>query len=67
MRAKGLPAPVWTIFGALRKALKPETSRELTGVPSVRVRGAFGPLAHPSRRPGPSHDLTAGTARRWSS
>jgi len=39
---EGLPAPVWTIFGALRKALKPETDRELNGVPSVRVRGRSG-------------------------
>jgi DNA-binding CsgD family transcriptional regulator len=42
LEGEGLPAPVWVIFGALRKALKPETDRELNGVPSVRVRARSG-------------------------
>ena len=42
LEGEGLPAPVWVIFGALRKALKPETDRELNGVPAVRVRARSG-------------------------
>ena len=42
LEGEGLPAPVWMIFGALRKALKPETDRELNGVPSVRVQTRSG-------------------------
>jgi DNA-binding CsgD family transcriptional regulator len=38
----GLPAPVWMVVGALRKALKPETDRDLGGVPSVRVQTRSG-------------------------
>ena len=29
---------MWTVVGALRKALKPRTDRDLGGVPSVRVQ-----------------------------
>jgi len=40
---EGLPAPVWMVVGALRKALKPETNRDLGGVPScVRVQTRSG-------------------------
>ena len=39
---EGLPAPVWMVVGALRKALKPETDRDLNGVPSVRVQTRSG-------------------------
>jgi len=39
---EGLPAPVWMVVGALRKALKPETDRDLGGVPSVRVQTSSG-------------------------
>jgi DNA-binding CsgD family transcriptional regulator len=39
---EGLPAPVWMMVGALRKALKPETDRDLGGVPSVRVQTRSG-------------------------
>jgi DNA-binding CsgD family transcriptional regulator len=42
LEGEGLPAPVWMIFGALRKALKPETDRDLNGVPSVRVQTRSG-------------------------
>ncbi|HEX6710993.1 MAG TPA: helix-turn-helix transcriptional regulator [Rubrobacter sp.] len=38
----GLPAPVWMVVGALRRALKPETDRELNSVPCVRVQGRSG-------------------------
>ncbi len=39
---EGLPAPVWMVIGALRKALKPETDRDLNGVPCVRVQTRSG-------------------------
>ena len=42
MEGEGLPAPVWMVLGALRKALKPETDREANGVPSVRVQTRSG-------------------------
>jgi DNA-binding CsgD family transcriptional regulator len=38
----GLPAPVWMVVGALRQALKPQTDRDLGGVPSVRVQTRSG-------------------------
>jgi DNA-binding CsgD family transcriptional regulator len=38
----GLPAPVRMVVGALRRALKPETDRDLGGVPSVRVQTRSG-------------------------
>ena len=42
LEGEGLPAPVWMVVGALRKALKPETDRDLGGVPSVRVQTRSG-------------------------
>jgi DNA-binding CsgD family transcriptional regulator len=39
---EGLPAPVWMVVGALRKALKPENDRDLNGVPRVRVQTRSG-------------------------
>ncbi len=33
---------MWMVVGALRKALKPETDRDLGGVPSVRVQTRSG-------------------------
>ena len=42
MEGEGLPAPVWMVVGALRKALKPGTDREANGVPSVRVQTRSG-------------------------
>ena len=42
LEGEGLPAPVWMILGALRKALKPETDRDANGVPSVRVQTRSG-------------------------
>ena len=37
-----LPAPIWTVLGALKRALKPETDRELNSSPYLRVRGRSG-------------------------
>jgi DNA-binding CsgD family transcriptional regulator len=42
LEGEGLPAPVWMVVGALRKALKPQTDRDLNGVPSVRVQTRSG-------------------------
>jgi DNA-binding CsgD family transcriptional regulator len=42
LEGDGLPAPVWMVVGALRKALKPETDREANGAPSVRVQARSG-------------------------
>ena len=39
---EGLPAPVWMVVGALRKALKPETDTDANGVPSIRVQTRSG-------------------------
>ncbi len=39
---EGLPDAVWTVLGALRKALKAETDRDLNSTPQVRVRGRAG-------------------------
>jgi DNA-binding CsgD family transcriptional regulator len=41
---EGLPAPVWTVLGALRRMLKPETDRDLNGNPHVRVKARSGRL-----------------------
>jgi DNA-binding CsgD family transcriptional regulator len=38
----GLPASVWMVVGALRRALKSETDRDANGVPSVRVQTRSG-------------------------
>ena len=38
----GLPVPVWMVVGALRKALQPETERDLSGIPRVRVQTRSG-------------------------
>jgi len=39
---EGLPAPIWTVLGALKSALSPETDRELNSSPYLRVRGRSG-------------------------
>ena len=39
---EGLPAPIWTVLGALKRSLKPETDRELNSSPYLRVRGRSG-------------------------
>jgi DNA-binding CsgD family transcriptional regulator len=38
----GLPAPVWLVVGALRRAICPETERDVNAVPRVRVQTASG-------------------------
>ena len=42
LEGEGMPAPVWMVVGALRKALKPQNDRDLGGVPSVRVQSRSG-------------------------
>jgi DNA-binding CsgD family transcriptional regulator len=39
---EGLPAPVWVVVGALRRALRPETDRDLNSVPRLFVRARSG-------------------------
>ncbi len=39
---EGLPAPIWTVLGALKRALKPETDRDLNSDPYLRVRARSG-------------------------
>lgn len=38
----GLPAAIWTVVGALRTTLQPETERDLHGAPRVHVRARSG-------------------------
>ena len=39
---EGLPAPIWTVLGALKRSLKPETDRDLNSSPYLRVRARSG-------------------------
>ncbi len=39
---RGLPAPLWTVMSALRRALKPETERDKASIPRVCVRSRSG-------------------------
>ena len=39
---EGLPAPIWTVLGALKSSLRPETDRDLYGSPYLRVRARSG-------------------------
>jgi DNA-binding CsgD family transcriptional regulator len=40
---KDLPAPIWTVLGALKRALKPETDQDLNSTtPDLRVRARSG-------------------------
>ncbi len=39
---EGLPAPIWTVLGALKRSLRPEADRELNSSPDLRVRGRSG-------------------------
>ena len=39
---EGLPAPVWAVLGALKRALKPDTDRDLNAGPRLRVRSRAG-------------------------
>lgn len=42
LEGDGLPAAVWMVAVALRKALKPRTDRDLNGTPSVCVQASSG-------------------------
>lgn len=39
---QGLPAAIWLAIGALRRALKPQTERDVLGVPSITTRARTG-------------------------
>jgi DNA-binding CsgD family transcriptional regulator len=55
-----LPAPIWTVLGALKRALKPETDRELNSSPYLRVRGRSGRwLTLQASRTEPTHTRPA--------
>jgi DNA-binding CsgD family transcriptional regulator len=54
---EGLPAALWTVLGALKRALKPDTDRDLDSTPSTRIRASSGrwlTLQASSTEPGPS-------------
>src|SRR5215217_7778690 len=57
---EGLPAPIWTVLGALRSALKPQTDRDLNSSPYLRVRARSGRwLTLQASRTEPSHTRPA--------
>ncbi len=39
---EGLPVPIWTVMGALNRALKPDTDRDVNRGPHLRVRARSG-------------------------
>lgn len=39
---EGIPAPIWTVLGALKSALRPETDRDLNTSPYLRARTRSG-------------------------
>ena len=57
---EGLPAPIWTVLGALKRSLRPETDRELNSCPDLRVRGRSGRwLTLQASRTEPTHTRPA--------
>lgn len=57
---EGLPDSIWTVLGALKRALKPETDRDLNSTPHVRVRGRSGRwLTLQASRTEPTHTRSA--------
>ena len=57
---EGLPAPIWTVLGALKRALKPETDRDLNSSPHLRVRARSGRwLTLQASRTEPTHTRPA--------
>jgi DNA-binding CsgD family transcriptional regulator len=57
---EGLPAPIWTVLGSLRRALRPDTDRDLNGSPYLRVRGRSGRwLTLQASRTEPTHTRPA--------
>jgi DNA-binding CsgD family transcriptional regulator len=41
-QGKGLPVSIWTVLGALKQSLRPDTDRELNSSPYLRVRARSG-------------------------
>lgn len=39
---EGLPPPIWAVLGALTRALRPDTDRDLNGSPQLLVQGRSG-------------------------
>jgi DNA-binding CsgD family transcriptional regulator len=59
---EGLPAPIWTVLGALKMSLMPETDRDLNGSPYLRVRARSGRwLTLQASRTEPTHTRSAGS------
>ena len=57
---EGLPTPVWTVLGALKRSVKPETDRELNSSPYLRVRARSGRwLTLQASRTEPTHTRPA--------
>ncbi len=58
----GLPSPIWTVLGALRRSLRPETDRDLNSSPCLRVRARSGLwLTLQASRTEPTHTRPAGS------
>jgi DNA-binding CsgD family transcriptional regulator len=57
---EGLPTPIWTVLGALKSALKPETDRDLNSSPYLRIRARSGRwLTLQASRTEPTHTRPA--------
>ena len=60
--SEGLPAPIWTVLGALKRSLSPETDRDLNSSPYLRVRASSGRwLTLQASRTEPTHTRHAGS------
>ena len=59
---EGLPAPIWTVLGALKRSLRPETDRDLNSSPYLRVRARSGRwLTLQASQTEPTHTRPAGS------
>ena len=59
-QGEGLPAPIWTVLGALKRALNPETDRDLNSSPYLQVRARSGRwLTLQASRTEPNHTRPA--------
>jgi DNA-binding CsgD family transcriptional regulator len=57
---EGLPAPVWTVLGALKRSLRLETDRDLNGSPYLRAKARSGRwLTLQASRTEPTHTRPA--------
>lgn len=57
---ENLPAPIWTVLGALKRALNPETDLDLNSSPYLQVRGRSGRwLTLQASRTEPTHTRPA--------